>query len=87
MRASVVDDTGYEASDLVFLSGERYSEEIDVDVVELPVSVTDSAGVPVTDLKEKDFHVLENGKPQKITAFNYASNLPIAAGLGAATPD
>ena len=81
VRASVIDETSYEASDLLFLSGDRYSEEIDVDVVELPVSVTDTAGVPVTDLKQADFHVLENGKPQKITAFNYASNLPIAAGL------
>src|SRR5262249_23587286 len=81
VRASVIDETGYEASDLVFLSGERYSEEIDVDLVELPISVTDSVGLPVTDLKQKDFHVSENGKPQKITAFNYASNLPIAAGL------
>jgi len=43
--------------------------------------VTDSAGVPLTDLKANDFHVLESGKPQKISAFNYASNLPIAAGL------
>lgn len=81
VRASVIDDTGYEASDLVFLSGERYSEEIDVDVVELPVSVTDTAGMPVTDLKQGDFHVFENGKAQKISAFNYAANLPISAGL------
>lgn len=81
VRASVVDDTGYEAADILFLTGERFSEEIDVDVVELPVSVTDSAGAPVTDLKQSDFHVFENGKPQKIGAFNYASNLPISVGL------
>jgi Ca-activated chloride channel family protein len=81
VRASVIDDTGYEASDLVFLSGERYSEEIDVDVAELPISVSDAAGLPITDLKQQDFHVLENGKAQKITAFNYAANLPIAVGL------
>jgi Ca-activated chloride channel family protein len=43
--------------------------------------VVDHAGVPVTDLKQTDFTVLENGKPQKITTFNYASNLPIAAGV------
>src|SRR5204863_1548532 len=67
--------------DLVFLSGERYSEEIDVDVVELPVSVTDSAGGPIVDLKQTNFHVLESGKPQKISAFNYAANLPISVGL------
>ena len=81
VRASVVDETNYEASDLLFLSGERYSEEIEVNLVELPVMVADHAGVPVTDLKQPDFSVLENGKAQKITSFNYASNLPIAAGV------
>ncbi|HEX9458524.1 MAG TPA: hypothetical protein VGA84_05235, partial [Thermoanaerobaculia bacterium] len=81
VRASVTDETNYEASDLLFLNGQRFSEEIEVNLVELPVMVTDASGVPVTDLKEADFGVLENGKPQKITSFNYASNLPISAGV------
>jgi len=81
VRASVTDETNYEASDLLFLNGQRFSEEIEVNLVELPVMVTDAAGVPVTDLKEADFSILENGKPQKITTFNYASNLPISAGV------
>jgi Ca-activated chloride channel family protein len=81
VRASVLDETNYEASDLLFLNGARFSEEIEVNLIELPVMVVDHAGVPVTDLKQTDFTVLENGKPQKITTFNYASNLPIAAGV------
>jgi Ca-activated chloride channel family protein len=81
VRASVVDATGYEASDLLFLAGDRYIEEIEVNVVELPVSVTDEAGAPVTDLAEGDFTVLENGAPQKISSFNFASNLPISVGV------
>lgn len=81
VRAAAVDETNYEASDLVFLSGERFSESIDVDLVELPVSVTDAAGAALADLKQSEFHVLENGKPQTITSFNYASNLPISVGL------
>lgn len=81
VRASVVDSTGYEAADLVFLSGDRYIEQIDVHVVELPVSVTDSAGAPITDLQQSSFTVLENGKPQKISAFNFASNLPLSIGV------
>jgi Ca-activated chloride channel family protein len=81
VRASVTDETNYEASDLLFLNGDRFSEEIEVNLVELPVMVTDRAGLPVTDLKQPDFTVLEQGKPQKITSFNYASNLPIAAGV------
>jgi Ca-activated chloride channel family protein len=81
VRASVTDETNYEASDLLFLNGDRFSEEIEVNLIELPVMVTDHAGLPVTDLKQADFTVLEQGKPQKITTFNYASNLPIAAGV------
>jgi Ca-activated chloride channel family protein len=81
VRASVTDETNYEASDLLFLNGNRFSEEIEVNLIELPVMVSDRAGLPVTDLKQADFTVLENGKPQTITTFNYASNLPIAAGV------
>jgi len=81
VRAAVVDETNYEASDLLFLNGNRFAEEIEVNLVELPVTVTDKGGLPVTDLKEADFTVLENGKPQKINTFNYASNVPIAAGV------
>ncbi len=81
VRASVLDETNYEASDLLFLNGARFSEEIEVNLIELPVMVVDPAGVPVTDLKQTDFTISEDGKPQKITTFNYASNLPIAAGV------
>lgn len=81
IRASVVDSTGYEAADLLFLSGDRYIEQIEVNLVELPVSVTDAAGTPIGGLVEKNFTVLENGKPQKITNFHYASNLPISVGV------
>jgi len=81
LRASVVDSTGYEASDLVFLNGDRFSEEIEVNLVELPVTVLDASGAPVTNLKQGDFSVLENAKPQKITAFNFATNLPISVGV------
>ncbi|HKR67122.1 MAG TPA: VWA domain-containing protein [Thermoanaerobaculia bacterium] len=81
VRVSVLDDTGYEASDLLFLNGDRYIEEMEVNVVELPVLVSDRGGAPVTDLKESDFTILERGQPQKITSFNYASNLPIAVGV------
>jgi VWFA-related protein len=81
VRASVIDTTGYEAADLLFLGGERYVEQIDVHVVELPVSVTDQTGAPIVDLKQENFTVLENGKAQKISSFNFASNLPLSLGV------
>jgi Ca-activated chloride channel family protein len=81
VRASVVDETGYEASDLLFLDGQRFMEEMEVNIVELPVSVTDRTGAPVPNLEAKNFTVLENGKPQTISSFNFASNLPISVGV------
>ena len=81
VRASAFDETGYEASDLLFLSGDRYIEEIEVNLVELPVSISSATGQPVSDLQQQNFSILENGKPQKISSFNFAANLPISVGV------
>ena len=81
VRASVTDSTGYEAADLLFLSGDRYIEEIEVNLVELPVTVSDSGGAPNPGLEAKNFTVLENGKVQKLSSFNFAANLPISVGV------
>ena len=81
VRASAFDDTGYEASDLLFLNGDRYLEEIEVNLVELPVTVSDKAGVPVANLLQSNFSVFENGQPKKISSFNFAANLPISVGV------
>jgi Ca-activated chloride channel family protein len=81
LRASVLDETNYEASDLLFLNGDHFGEEIDVSLVELPVTVLDASGAPVTGLTQGDFNVLEEKKPQKITSFNYATNLPLSIGV------
>lgn len=81
LRASVTDDTSYEATDLLFLDGSRFGEQIDVNLVELPVSVTAASGGPIVDLKEGDFTILEDKKPQKISSFGFATNLPISVGV------
>jgi VWFA-related protein len=41
----------------------------DTILIEVPVVVTDKSGKHLHGLKQEDFEVLENGKPQKITAF------------------
>lgn len=81
VRASAFDDTGYEASDLLFLSGERFIEELEVNLVELPVTVSNAAGLPIADLQETDFKIFENAKQQKISSFNFAANLPLSLGV------
>ncbi|HEY4087944.1 MAG TPA: VWA domain-containing protein, partial [Bryobacteraceae bacterium] len=51
--------------------------KVSVDLVQVDAVVTDSQGHHVAGLKPEDFQILEDGKPQKITAFSYAQqNLP-----------
>ncbi|HYC59825.1 MAG TPA: VWA domain-containing protein [Thermoanaerobaculia bacterium] len=81
VRASAFDATGYEASDLLFLTGERFIEELEVNLVELPVTVLDAGGIPIPNLTQSNFTLFENNKPHKISSFNYAADLPISVGV------
>lgn len=81
VRATVVDVSGYEAADLLYLDGNRYIEQVEVNLVELPVSVFDAAGTSIVDLKEADFQILEDGKPKKIATFGFSDNLPLSLGV------
>ncbi|MBI2213914.1 MAG: VWA domain-containing protein [Acidobacteria bacterium] len=82
ITAVVLDAEGKElASDLLFLNGQRFGEEIQVNLIELPVNVVDKAGVVIAGLEKDDFTILEQGKPQKISTFNFASNLPLSIGV------
>ena len=82
VTATVLDATGKElASDLMFLEGDRYIEELQVNLIELPVTVVDKGGLQITDLQREDFQVFEDGKPQKIDTFGFAANLPLTLGL------
>lgn len=49
---------------------------VEVNYVEVDAVVTDAAGTIVTDLTQADFEVLEDGRPQTVTAFSLV-NLPI----------
>jgi len=81
VRASATDDTNFEASDLLFLDGSRYTEEIEVNLVELPISVLDERGLPIVDLKQADFTVFEDKKSQKISSFGFSNDLALSVGL------
>jgi Ca-activated chloride channel family protein len=49
-------------------------------LVLLPVNVTDSRGAFVAGLKQEDFHVFEEGRPQNLTTFD-ERDTPVAVGL------
>ena len=50
---------------------------VEANFVEVDTFVSDATGKPVTDLRASDFQVLEDGKPQMVSAFSFV-NMPIA---------
>ncbi len=52
--------------------------KVNVKLVNVFTTVTDSGGAPVSALKEEDFQVFEDGKPQKIAVFHRESELPLS---------
>lgn len=51
---------------------------ITTNLVQIDAVVTDKDGKPVTDLREEDFEIYEDGHPQQITNFSFISNGPAA---------
>ncbi|HEY6359455.1 MAG TPA: VWA domain-containing protein [Vicinamibacterales bacterium] len=49
---------------------------VEVNYVEVDAVVTDAQGNPVTNLEITDFEVLEDGRPQKVTAFSHV-DIPV----------
>ena len=47
----------------------------------VPVTVTDDKGRYVSNLEEKDFRILDEGKPQRLQSFNRNQKQPIVVGF------
>ena len=54
---------------------------VPVDLVNVPFTVLDKKNRMVIDLTQKDFRLLEDRQPQKITFFSRESNLPLRIGI------
>ncbi len=63
----------------------QLQEEVSVDLVEVYVSALNSSDLPVTDLKQEDFVVKEDGVPQQISYFTRLldadSQIPLTIGF------
>jgi len=82
LRATALDEEDKEFSDIKFLKGDsRFMSSVEVNLVELNVSVFDKEGRLAKGLKKEDFEAFEDGQPQEIGAFEYAESLPISFGL------
>ncbi len=82
VRATATDEEGKEYTDLKLLKGEsRFMSKVEVDLVELPVSVYDAEGRLVKTLAKEDFTVTEDGVRQELTSFEFAESLPLSLGI------
>src|SRR6185369_12980430 len=81
VTAVVTLDDGSHAEAVRFLKSPQYLEEIDVNLVELYVAVTDKSNQPVLGLEQGDFEVFEAGKKQEIAKFEQVQNLPLTVGV------
>jgi VWFA-related protein len=82
MRATATDEDGKEFTDIKLLKGEsRFMSKVEVDLVELPVSVYDGEGRLVKTLGKDDFTVTEDAVRQELTSFEFAESLPLSLGI------
>ena len=52
--------------------------KVNVKLVSVFTTVTNSGGAPISTLKQEDFQVFEDGKPQQIAVFHRESELPLS---------
>ena len=74
-------DDGSTAEAVRYLKAPEHVEEVEVNLVELYVAVTDRSGALVRNLQQGDFEVLDAGKPQEISKFELVDNLPLTLGV------
>ena len=78
---------GREREDAELLQGADYQGEIDVQLVQLQVLVTDREGNPVGGLEPDDFSVRENGQPREVENIHTAHDVPLVLGLAIDSSD
>jgi Ca-activated chloride channel homolog len=82
IRATATDAEGKEFSDVKLLKGEkRFISKVEVNLVELHISVFDGEGRFVKGLPKEAFTVFEDGAKQEISAFEFAEALPLSLGV------
>jgi VWFA-related protein len=78
--AFLADGNSTEDTVLVNVPGD-FSEQMDVQLVELFTSVVDGRGRPVEGLGRNDFKVYEDGTEQEVRRFELVKDVPIYAGV------
>jgi VWFA-related protein len=77
--ATLRDDS--QAEDIQFVNSPQFGTVVKVTAIELPVTVLDNHGDPVTDLTIDDFKVYEDKVEQTISHFSLHRDLPVRMGI------
>ena len=78
---------GREREDAELLLGADYKSEIDVQLIQIQVLVTDRRGDPVSDLSPSDFEIRENGRARPVEDLHSALDVPVVLGLAVDSSD
>ncbi|HXI11223.1 MAG TPA: VWA domain-containing protein [Thermoanaerobaculia bacterium] len=78
--ATLKDSDVTPVEDVVFINTPGFIEQVDVHLVELPTTVL-KGGRPLSGLAQASFSVTDEGKPAKISKFEYVTKLPLSLGL------
>jgi Ca-activated chloride channel family protein len=70
--------------DVVFINSPQFLAQVDVHLIELPTTVI-AHGHPVPGLESARFTILDEGKPAKLSKFEYVKNLPLSLGVAVDT--
>ena len=81
VRVAALLADGSSIDDVVLLASPGQVEEVEVNLVELHVVVSDRDRRPVGDLGPSDFTVVLRGAPRQIESFAYADDVPLLMGL------
>ena len=81
VRAVAVLVDGSQTEDVAFINGPEFTDEIDVQYVQVYASITDGNNRAILDLTEEDVTVEEDGVEQTLTRFEFVQELPVHAGL------
>ncbi len=72
---------GRTIDDVVLLASDAGGEEVEVNLVEIRLVVTDEMGAPVEDLRQDEFEILLDDRPRTLDSLAYADDVPLLMGL------
>jgi Ca-activated chloride channel family protein len=81
LRAQALLEDGSQAEDVQFVNAPEFGSIVEVQAVELPVTVLGRDGRPVSDLAVEDFTVLEDGEPQVVSHMSLHLDMPVRLGI------